>query len=788
MPAELVHLGTFTGGVFEDPVAEADMVALGGGVRVGLSDPDVMVTVTSGSSGPRITATEWVGSAAETLSLGGAQVSVAIAALGTVVAAPGQALSTPFNRAGAAGRGGTLLVADGRLIVASETGAGLGSFALQGSLPGQGRFTGDTGASYAADISALAAVEAGGTTYVYAGSATEHGVSGYRVVSDGRLEAVVHLGMQQSLPVQTVTQLESVSVAGQNYLIVGASGSSSLSVLKVASDGGLSVTDHLIDGAETRFDGLSQMAVGKVGGQVFVVVAGGDDGLSLFRLTAEGRLVYESSFADTNATALNGVSGLGILPGQDGFHIFVTASGDAGLSLFEVRLGAVGQVQSAGGGKTEGSPGADMLSLRSEAGTLVGLGGDDVLSDGAGADTLTGGGGADTFVLRLDGKRDVITDIDPSQDRLDLSAWPMLRGVGQLSIQSNANGATLIYRDEELELFRAGGGRLNSADIETLLGDMVSHFTVVIKPLTWVSNPPPDPEPFLPTVPGPDGTAVGGGALLTAPPDIDGTIGNDRLVGIWRPEYIHGRAGNDVIDGRAGFDTIKGGPGDDAIYAGPGNDTVGAGSGNDRVFGDLGDDTLRAWTGNDIVNGGPGNDVQGGGPGNDDVIGAGGRDRLFGGPDHDFMTGGTGYDTIFGGTGMDWIQGDNGNDLLFGGNQNDTLLGGAQNDTLYGGWGRDDLRGGSGKDVLNGGGGNDVLTGGGWADTFVFAAPLQGEVDRITDFTPGVDSLRLSGVSGYQALDISRSGDNTQVNFAGATIFLEGVLPWQLSADDFIFV
>lgn len=62
---------------------------------------------------------------------------------------------------------------------------------------------------------------------------------------------------------------------------------------------------------------------------------------------------------------------------------------------------------------------------------------------------------------------------------------------------------------------------------------------------------------------------------------------------------------------------------------------------------------------------------------------------------------------------------------------------------IHGLGGNDILIGGAGDDTLVGGPGDDVLTGGPGRDTFHLNAPGQG-IDQITDFTPGVDRLRIA--------------------------------------------
>ncbi|HIK41190.1 calcium-binding protein [Thermoleptolyngbya sp. M55_K2018_002] len=62
---------------------------------------------------------------------------------------------------------------------------------------------------------------------------------------------------------------------------------------------------------------------------------------------------------------------------------------------------------------------------------------------------------------------------------------------------------------------------------------------------------------------------------------------------------------------------------------------------------------------------------------------------------------------------------------------------------IHGLGGNDYLIGGAGDDTLVGGSGDNLLTGGPGRDTFHLSAPGQG-IDQITDFTPGVDRLRIA--------------------------------------------
>lgn len=298
--------------------------------------------------------------------------------------------------------------------------------------------------------------------------------------------------------------------------------------------------------------------------------------------------------------------------------------------------------------------------------------------------------------------------------------------------------------------------------------------------------------------------------------------GNDRLIGNTAGNRISGQNGNDIIAGRTGHDTLLGGNGNDVLWGGQQSDRLQGGSGADRLFGQDGFDLLWGGQGDDRLFGGSGGDQLFGGMRNDRLQGDGGSDWLQGDDGRDTLVGNTGHDTLRGGSGEDWLwggfQGDRlmgeagadhlygqggfdqlwggwGNDELFGGNEgdqlfggqnNDRLLGEAGNDWLEGGAGADRLLGHSGADTLVGGGGNDLLWAGTGDDVFVFSAG-HGR-DTISGFTPGSDLIRLDGLAdGYQALGISRLDGGTLIETGGGQLFLEGVLPRQLDAADFLF-
>ena len=240
---------------------------------------------------------------------------------------------------------------------------------------------------------------------------------------------------------------------------------------------------------------------------------------------------------------------------------------------------------------------------------------------------------------------------------------------------------------------------------------------------------------------------------------INGTTGDDVIVG---------GAGDDIIFGDLGDDRICGRQGRDVVYGWEGNDSLSGARGTDRLYAEMGNDVLRGGAGSDVLAGGLGSDLMQGGPGTDtasfsqenlegpiivdleagtatsasgsDVLGPGTienvvmncsaeqDDVLIGDDRPNFLAGGSGADVIRGNGGADALYGgiplqdtgeaihastrplsptictlDDGPDQLFGGPDDDRLYGQINDDVLDGEEGTDELDGGLGTDACRNG-------------------------------------------------------------------------------------
>jgi Ca2+-binding RTX toxin-like protein len=140
-----------------------------------------------------------------------------------------------------------------------------------------------------------------------------------------------------------------------------------------------------------------------------------------------------------------------------------------------------------------------------------------------------------------------------------------------------------------------------------------------------------------------------------------------------------------VLQGSAGNDHLIGGEGDDSLWGMDGDDRLEGGYGVDHVHGGDGDDIItNAGTdigASDFLHGDAGNDVIHGGSGLTLMFGNSGSDFMVAGPDGKTVMGGTENDYILGGDGMDFLLGESGDDWLEGGGRFDTLAG--ENSELF---------------------------------------------------------------------------------------------------------
>jgi Ca2+-binding RTX toxin-like protein len=495
--------------------------------------------------------------------------------------------------------------------------------------------------SLSGGVSQVLTVEIGSARFVLAVSTNGTQVTSFELRNDGSLLQRGSAGADAGLGVAGISALSQVSLPDGDYVAAAAQGSSTLSVLRIDPDGVLTPVDQVIDDPNTRFQNVTALETVTVGDRSFVLAGGADDGVSLFELLPGGRLLHLSTMADDFDISLGNVVSLAATVVGGDLQIFVGSATETGVTQLTYDLGTHGATQIGGDGADNltGTSVGDVLSGGAGNDWIQGRQGRDVLMDGAGRDTLVGGAGADTFVLAADGDIDWIMDFDPTKDRIDLSAWPMLRNLGQITFQPTADGGILSFGDEGLQIVSVNGLPFSSAEI--LVPDLIG--------LSRIPLGVPEVVEFI------------------------GTGTSDVLDGNWADNRMVGRAGADTLSGGGGADTLIGGAGDDLVFGDDGDDLIRGQSGADTLYGHEGADRLL---------GGGQNDKLRGGTGDDDLRGSAGDDWLFGQSGDDILRGGTGDDRMDGGNGNDMLRGQSGADVLIGGKGNDKLIGGGGADTF----------------------------------------------------------------------------------------------------------
>ena len=664
-------------------------------------------------------------------------------------------------------------------------------------------------------------------------------ITSFSVNSAGALTWIDEAGAAQGLGIATPTAIETVTLGGETYAIVAASGSSSLSVLKLGADGSLTAVDHIIDDLHTRFASVTALETVTIGERVFVLAGGADDGVSLFTLLPDGRLLHLAQVADSMSATLANVSAIAAQAVGTNLQVFASSGIEPGISEFSIDPGADGVVVTgtAGDDWLHGNAQSDLIVGGAGNDTLAGWNGDDIILDGSGQDTLSGNAGADIFVFTADGQIDTVTDFNRFEDRLDLSSFALFHSASQLTVTPTSDGAILTYGDETIVLRSFDKTPLTQAQILGL--DLVGESRVFLESTTPTIAGTSKADTLTGSTSaerilgnaGDDVLSSGGGG-----DDLDGGEGNDtvtynfanagvhanlldastntgwasgdvytsieNLTGSNYADTLIGNAASNVLNGGAGNDQLFGNGLADSLFGGSGNDTLSGDTGNDRLFGESGNDVLNGGDHDDALFGGIGNDTLNGDAGNDRLYGGAGFDMLYGGSGDDQLSGDSQADSLFGGSGNDTLSGDTGNDRLFGesgndvlngGDHDDALFGGIGNDTLNGDAGNDRLYGGAGVDVLNGGSGNDWLTGDSQADTFVFADGFGADV--ITDFEANnslekIDLSALSSLTSFAQLSthMTQVGADVVIDaLGGNTITLLGVSLAELDAGDFVF-
>ncbi|QRM28124.1 calcium-binding protein [Microvirga sp. VF16] len=478
--------------------------------------------------------------------------------------------------------------------------------------------------------------------------------------------------------------------------------------------------------------------------------------------------------------------------GDKTFFVFATL----GTSAADL-LTADGVLSSGGGNDTLAGGVSDDI--------LVGGDGDDILNGGAGADLLIGGDGTgDTAAYTGLNGQGVTVNLDNTAFNTWEAAGDTYHGIENVSGTAYADILTGDAQNNMLcgqgsdDLLRGGVGADTldgGVGDDTLLGGGGADHLIGSYGIDWASyaDAIQGVNASLADGRGGFGSLSGGGAAAVGDTydnveNLEGSHGCDVLAGDAGANWLKGIGGDDILQGGGGADTLEGGAGFNwASYANATSGVVanlaasaanaGEAHGDiyiairglqgsqhaDRLTGDRsgagsalsglgGNDILSAWAGNSHLDGGDGDDILQSNLGADVLVGGAGSDwasyaNATSGVTANLANRWANTGEAAGDVYLDirGLQGSQHGDYLVADATGNAILGLGGHDTLQGGTGGDALEGGEGSDQLAGGLGSDQLVGGGGADWFRFDAALgAGNVDTVTDFAVGQDSLVLA--------------------------------------------
>ncbi|MGD9618049.1 MAG: hypothetical protein AB7H90_16785 [Alphaproteobacteria bacterium] len=577
----------------------------------------------------------------------------------------------------------------------------------------------DTAATALNGVFGLEIVAIDGKRFVYAAGKEDDGLTVFELGADGSLTSIQTIGDTGTTALNGAYNLISATISGQTYLYVNSIIDNGISVFRVEADGKLTFVDSVFDDIALELErSEGKMSVATIGGKSYLLATGYYDlGFSIFSIGADGRLTSVQNVDDQTNTDFT-LSGAGdVAVGSTGGHTFAFVAGysDHGISSFEIAPNGALTFRSS---VTDNAT-LELTWVRALATARIGS----TLFLFAGGDE----NGISVFSIDSQGQFDNVFNL--------------------------ADGATLgLFHIQSLSTFEIGGRTFLAVSSQE---SALSYFDVAADgSLTPVATLFDTVDLGLWGGGNQQFVSVGGSAYLVAAGQNDWAVsvfeigaGDETLIGTAAADTIHGLGGNNILSGHDGNDTLNGDAGDDVLLGGLGADALNGGGGFDFASYSNAAAGLTASLANPASNTGEAvgdtyTSIEGliGSAFNDVLIGAAGVNEIRGGGGDDFISDDSGASSVLNGeTGNDAIYGGPGNDYMIGGNGNDTLIGGVDGqDSLYGGAGNDYLvaadqnNNGIGS-VLDGGAGanqlyalvgigNDYAVGGQGADTIATGA------------------------------------------------------------------
>ena len=270
-----------------------------------------------------------------------------------------------------------------------------------------------------------------------------------------------------------------------------------------------------------------------------------------------GTAVADRIDAKAGNDSVTGKAGDDVIHGGDGTDSLLGGRGDdliygdAGDDQLDGSFGDDVLVAGVGDDVLTGGDGIDQLNGDSGNDEISGDSGDDVIVGGVGNDILHGNDGSDSYLFASGDGIDTIEDLGVIAIGItDAASADVIRfaeGISQsdVTLQRRANGDLIVQYGAGDQILVKGQYLGLGNDIERL------EFA--------------------------DGNVIDAAQIAAVPPaPIEGTSGNDLLVGASGDDTLLGFSGDDVLNGGAGKDRLEGGAGTDTyeLNVGMGRDTI----------------------------------------------------------------------------------------------------------------------------------------------------------------------------------------------------------------------
>src|SRR6185295_14921026 len=155
------------------------------------------------------------------------------------------------------------------------------------------------------------------------------------------------------------SSIASAQVGGFTYVFVAGSVDDGISVFRLSANGTLTPVFDVTDEATLELDGARGLSTAMVGGATYLFAAGfNDNGVSAFRVNTNGSLTPVADVTDDATLNLGGVFDTATIRIGASSYLFAAGAVDDGLSVFSIAdsgaLTSIGNVSDAGLAELDG--------------------------------------------------------------------------------------------------------------------------------------------------------------------------------------------------------------------------------------------------------------------------------------------------------------------------------------------------------------------------------------------------------------------------------------------------